>query len=199
MLPARAARPAWLWCAHHGCTVGRACLQACACLPLRPSAPPGGPSPAPQVDAHYDKLRNIGEYIEDTEEYINIELDAGAGWWCVRACVSVCACQCVCARAHVGWGSAGPSVLRSCRCRLKGDHRSHRYMSLMPRQLCHRPCCRQEPADPARHRAHRRLVRHCALQPAGGWVGGAGQRPVKRMGACTCVACCGAGSAPCRT
>ncbi|KAL4458472.1 hypothetical protein ABPG75_013337 [Micractinium tetrahymenae] len=30
-----------------------------------------------QVDAHYDKLRNIGEYIEDTEEYINIELDAG--------------------------------------------------------------------------------------------------------------------------
>jgi hypothetical protein len=31
----------------------------------------------PQIDAHYDKLRNIGEYIEDTEEYINIELDAG--------------------------------------------------------------------------------------------------------------------------
>ncbi|KAI7841968.1 hypothetical protein COHA_004495 [Chlorella ohadii] len=30
-----------------------------------------------QVDAQYDKLRNIGEYIEDTEEYINIELDAG--------------------------------------------------------------------------------------------------------------------------
>jgi magnesium transporter len=30
-----------------------------------------------QIDAHYDKLRNVGEYIEDTEEYINIELDAG--------------------------------------------------------------------------------------------------------------------------
>ncbi|KAI3435866.1 hypothetical protein D9Q98_001924 [Chlorella vulgaris] len=30
-----------------------------------------------QIDGHYDKLRNVGEYIEDTEEYINIELDAG--------------------------------------------------------------------------------------------------------------------------
>ena len=30
-----------------------------------------------QVDAHSNKLRNVGEYIEDTEEYINIELDAG--------------------------------------------------------------------------------------------------------------------------
>jgi hypothetical protein len=29
------------------------------------------------VDAHSNKLRNVGEYIEDTEEYINIELDAG--------------------------------------------------------------------------------------------------------------------------
>lgn len=42
-------------------------------LPISPASPPH----TPQIDAHYDKLRNVGEYIEDTEEYINIELDAG--------------------------------------------------------------------------------------------------------------------------
>ena len=29
-----------------------------------------------QIDSAYDRLDAIGEYIEDTEEYINIELDS---------------------------------------------------------------------------------------------------------------------------
>lgn len=29
-----------------------------------------------QIDSAYDRLEAIGEYIEDTEEYINIELDS---------------------------------------------------------------------------------------------------------------------------
>lgn len=29
-----------------------------------------------QIDSTYDKLKGIGEYIEDTEEYINIDLDS---------------------------------------------------------------------------------------------------------------------------
>ena len=39
--------------------------------------PPASHAALLQVEAIYDRLRNIGEYIGDTEEYINIELDAG--------------------------------------------------------------------------------------------------------------------------
>lgn len=29
-----------------------------------------------QVDSAYDRLCNIGEYVQDTEEFVNIELDS---------------------------------------------------------------------------------------------------------------------------